>query len=408
MNIAELRQRRAALIAEVRTISSKGSVLSADDLTKVAAIEKDIDNLEANIALHERNEKRSKELAQETGSVVKSGSGDAEGQAKSQALAFRGFLKHGLGQMAPELRQHLQFETRDLAADSAAAGGNIVAPTQFVGDLIKKMDDILHIRQFATKYTLNQAAAGITPTISANAADADWTTEVQAVSADATLAFGKRTLTPSMLSKLIKVSIKLMEVASIPAESIVRDQLAYVFALAQEKAFLTGSGTGQPLGLFTASANGISTGRDMATDNAATAFTPDGLSNAVYSVKQQYRKNGKWLMHRDAVKMARKLKTGISGDLTYLWQPGLTAGQPDTLMGYPVLESEFVPNTFTSGLYVGLFGDLSKYWILDQLPFAIQRLVELYAGTNQVGFIGRMSTDAAPVDELAFARVKLG
>jgi HK97 family phage major capsid protein len=69
--------------------------------------------------------------------------------------------------------------------------------------------------------------------------------------------------------------------------------------------------------------------------------------------------------------------------------------------------SEYAPNTFTTGLYVGLIGDWSQYWIVDALDLTIQRLVELYAETNQTGFIGRMETDGAPVLAEAFARVKL-
>ena len=69
--------------------------------------------------------------------------------------------------------------------------------------------------------------------------------------------------------------------------------------------------------------------------------------------------------------------------------------------------SEYAPNTFTTGLYVGLLGDFSHYWIADALEMTVQRLVELYAGTNQTGFIGRLETDGAPVLEEAFARVKL-
>jgi HK97 family phage major capsid protein len=70
--------------------------------------------------------------------------------------------------------------------------------------------------------------------------------------------------------------------------------------------------------------------------------------------------------------------------------------------------SEYVPNTFTSGLYVGLFGDLRYYWIADSLMFELQRLDELYAETNQVGMIGRWESDGMPILEEAFARVKLG
>ena len=69
--------------------------------------------------------------------------------------------------------------------------------------------------------------------------------------------------------------------------------------------------------------------------------------------------------------------------------------------------SEWAPNTFTTGEYVGLLGDFSHYWIADALSMQIQRLNELYAETNQVGFIGRLETDGAPVLEEAFVRVKL-
>jgi HK97 family phage major capsid protein len=69
--------------------------------------------------------------------------------------------------------------------------------------------------------------------------------------------------------------------------------------------------------------------------------------------------------------------------------------------------SEFAPNTFTTGLYVGIVGDFSFYWIVDALSFVLQRLVELYAESNQAGFIGRYEGDAQPVLEEAFARVKL-
>lgn len=391
-----MKQKRAALIGDVRKIqeASVGGVLSADSLAKIAAIEADISNLEKSAEIAERNEKREAELRAVPENRIAGNADDKESRAKKHIEDFRNFLIRG--------------ERRDLSADTASEGGNIVAPQQFVGEVLKKMDDQVFVRQLATKYTLGSFANLGVPTITADPADSDWTTEVASVSNDTTLAIGKRTMAPNMLTKGIKVSIKLLEVATIPAESIVADRLAYKFAISQEKAFLTGTGSGQPLGLFTASASGISTGRDVATDNTSSAFTFDGLMNAVMSCKQQYRRTAGWIFHRDAVKMARKIKTGISGDTTYVWQPSVQVGQPDTLLGYPVYESEYAPSTFTTGLYVGLFGDFSKYWIVDQLPYTVQRLNELYAGTNQVGFIGRMSSDGAPVDELAFARVKLG
>lgn len=185
-------------------------------------------------------------------------------------------------------------------------------------------------------------------------------------------------------------------------ETMVRQRLAYKFAVSEEKGFLTGNGANQPLGLFTASADGISTGRDVQT-GSSTDITADGLIDALYSLKEGYMRNARWMFHRDGIKRIRKLKDSQN---QYLWQPGLSNGQPNTILDKPYVMSEYVPNTFTSAKYVGIVGDLSFYWIADALSMTVQRLVELYAETNQTGFIGRLETDGMPVLEEAFARLK--
>lgn len=76
------------------------------------------------------------------------------------------------------------------------------------------------------------------------------------------------------------------------------------------------------------------------------------------------------------------------------------------LLGLPVLMSEYVPSTYTTGLYVGMLADFSQYWIADNLNMTVQRLVELYAESNQIGFIGRMEVDGMPVLAEAFVRLK--
>ncbi len=110
------------------------------------------------------------------------------------------------------------------------------------------------------------------------------------------------------------------------------------------------------------------------------------------------------MFHRDAVKQIRKLKDGNG---QYIWQPSLQAGQPDAILNRPVTMSEYMPNTFTASQYVGIIGDLQWYWIVDALTLTIQVLVELYAETNQNGYIGRLEADGMPVLEEAFTRVKL-
>ena len=83
-------------------------------------------------------------------------------------------------------------------------------------------------------------------------------------------------------------------------------------------------------------------------------------------------------------------------------------GAMDQLKGSPLYMSEYVPNTFTTGQYVGMYGDFSRYAICDSLALRIKRLNELYAENSLVGFIFEKETDGAPVLPEAFARMKTG
>jgi HK97 family phage major capsid protein len=192
------------------------------------------------------------------------------------------------------------------------------------------------------------------------------------------------------MAKLVKISKTLLRKA--PAfENLVMDRLAYKSGVTMEKAYLTGDGKQKPLGVFVASNDGITTARDVSTGNTTTAITFDGLIEAKFSVKAQYWGKADWLFHRDAVKMLTKIK---DSDGQYVWRMSVRDGEADTILGRPLMVSEYAPNTFTTGLYVGLFGDFSNYWIVDALNMQIQRLVELYAATNQDGFIGVMKATA--------------
>ena len=295
-------------------------------------------------------------------------------------------------------------ELRALQVDSDEAGGYLVAPEQFVAELIKAVDNAVFIRQLATVHPLTTSASLGAPALDADPADADWTSEIGSAAEDSTMDFGKRELKPHPVSKLIKVSNRLIRISSIGVEALVRNRLAYKFGVTHEKGFLTGSGSGQPLGVFTASDQGISTGRDVSTGNTTTSMTFDGLIESKYTLKGQYWNKARWMFHRDGVKQIAKLK---DGDGQYIWIPSVRVGEPDRLLNFPVMMSEYAPNTFTTGLYVGILGDFSHYWIADALDMQVQRLVELYARTNQTGFIGRMESDGMPVLEEAFVRVKL-
>ena len=315
------------------------------------------------------------------------------GQASEQEYreAFRGYLATGQ-----------RPEQRALQMDSDTGGGYLVPPA-FSASIIEAVDDMTYIRQWADTQTVTNADSLGRPSRDADVADHDWTVELGTGSEDSTLAFGKRELTPHPVAKRIKVSRKLMR--AVPSvEGYVRGRLAYKLGVTHEKAFLTGSGAGQPLGLFTASSDGISTSRDVSTGNTSTTIEADGLKEAYYSLKVQYRTRARWMFHRDGCKQIAKLKDGNGNYLLTMSnnEPGVT-----TLFNQPIAESEFSPNTFTTGLYVGILGDFSQYMIVDALTMEMQRLEELYSETNQVGFIVRSETDGMPVLEEAFARVTL-
>ena len=293
-----------------------------------------------------------------------------------------------------------------LQTDSDTAGGYLSPPIQFMAELIKAVDNLVFMRQIGRVLPpLTTADSLGAPSLDNDPADPTWTSELLTGSEDSTMTFGKRELRPHPLAQSIKVSKTLLRRASMGPDAIVRDRLAYKMAVVMENAYLNGSGANQPLGIFTASDNGISTSRDIATGNAATSIAFDGLKEAEYALKAQYRRVASWLFHRDAIKQISKLK---DGEGRYIWQPSVQIGQPDRLLNMSVHESEYAPNTFTASQYIGIVGDFSKYWIVDALTMTIQVLLELYAATNQNGYFSRAESDGMPVLEEAFARVKLG
>jgi len=89
------------------------------------------------------------------------------------------------------------------------------------------------------------------------------------------------------------------------------------------------------------------------------------------------------------VKAIRKLKDGNGN---YLWQPAITAGTPDTILGRPVYTSSFVPS-IAAGKKTIIFGDLSYYWVADRQGRTFKKLSELYATTDQTGFVATQRVD---------------
>ncbi len=335
-----------------------------------------------------------------------SGGEDKDNQRDEQQLrAIRKALRGGIHTLNHEefaLLQPDRGSRRDLSAGDDTSGGYIVAPQKVVNRLLKRIDDETFMRQLATVWPLTDAVSMGVPTLDADPADADWTTEVQPTTPDTNMQFGRRELKPELLSKEIKISRRLVQVAAQNIEQIVADRLGYKFGITLEKACLNGSGAGQPLGVFTPSDDGISTGRDKATGGAT--LTADDVIEAVYNQKDGYLRNANIILHRIWLKAIRKLKTG---DGQYIWQPGLASNRPNTILEIPYKVSEYAPSATGSGSYILIIGDFSYYWIAEVPGLEIQTLMELYARTHQYGYIGRMYVDGMPTIEEAFTRLKV-
>ncbi|GAA1015881.1 hypothetical protein Aple_010670 [Acrocarpospora pleiomorpha] len=410
MDINALRQKRAQLAKDARSImdgaQALGRAMSGEEETRFDKLMDEADGLDRTIEREEKlreREKRDAAINPPKDDPNGPGTGSEE---ERKARAWSAFLRDGRAAMNEE-------QIRALNMGSDPEGGYLVAPQQWVQMLLKNLDDAVPMRELATVMTLTEGESLGVPTLDTDLNDADWTAEVATGSQDDALRFGGRELRPHPLAKRVKISRTLLRRASMDPEAIVRARLEYKFGVTQEKAFMTGNGNQKPLGLFTASNQGISTNRDVAVGSIASDewdISGEGLIDAKYTLKAAYHAKARWLFHRNSIARIRKIRTdsgAAAGTGQFIWQPGLAQDRPDTILDVPYTLSEWVPSTYTDGSYVGMIADFSFYWIVDALDMELQRLVELYAETNQVGFIGRLETDAMPILEEPFVRLKV-
>ncbi len=410
----ELRNELGVLTEQYRGIlnkieAEKRKTPNTEEQVALKKMDEDMDALSASISLHEKQEERESKLGgrreggNPTGDPVdpkqkKEPKGGIRASAE-YTEAFDRFVRTGNpGNVSPEVRNAL-------SSDSDTGGGYLTASEEFANRLIEVVDNQVFMRGLATVTTLTSAQSLGIPTRTADIDDADWTSELATGTDDTGLTLAKRELKPHPLAKRIKISKKLLRLS--PAvQDLVTRRLGYKRGITEEKAFLLGDGSGKPLGVFTPSVNGIDTSRDVVT-GSATGFPStngaDCLIDALYSLKSQYQTKATWIFHRTIVQAIRKLKDQYG---QYLWQPGITAGEPDRILNRPFCMSEYAPNTQTTGLYIGIVGDFSNYEIVDALNMELQVLMELYAEANQVGYILRSETDGMPTLAEAFVRIK--
>ena len=295
-----------------------------------------------------------------------------------------------------------QNASSGMSSDNEERGGYFILPEQWATDIIRQVDDSVYIQKMSRVIMLSGAKSLGARVRRARASTFAWQGENTDITPlyDTSLLYGKRLLTPHYLNGSTVISRDLLR--NVPnSESMVMGEIGIDLTYKLEPAFTSGDGNMKPMGLMTASTDGISTGRDVT--SAATAFTFDDFVNIKYQLKLRYRSQATWLLHRLILNQTALLKDGQG---RYLWEPNRTVGSPDTILGNSLQETEWMPNAVTSGMYYALLGDFSHYWIVYEVNMDMQRLVETRAKTNEVEYYFRCKLDAQPMLEEAFVRGK--
>ena len=354
MELKELQDKYLGLLKQVEEARAPydGKEAPPEDVkTKMNASLDEADKLQDEIKAKQDEVKQAKRLEEHTKwanepqrnfPFPKANSEQKDGEKEQLAVkGFRAYLKGGQMALANDAIPGIP-EYKALQADQDTAGGYLTVPMQVVQTLLRGIDDAVVIRGLATTIQVGQGVSLGVPTLDTDQEDPTWTSELQTGAQDDVGAFGRRELNPSPMAKRVRISNKLINAPGMDAEAIWLQRMQYRFDRAQENAFMNGHGANQPLGLFTASSDGISTNRDVSTGNTNTAITADGLINARYQLKGGYWARAHWLFHRDALKQIRTIQDSNG---SYIWQPSFQAGQPETILGVPFIMSEFAPNT---------------------------------------------------------------
>lgn len=304
----------------------------------------------------------------------------AGGHVSEYKKTFCNYLRKGMDAGLEELH------TKALSVGSDPDGGYMVTPTMSQ-NIIKTVQENSPMRMLASVETISSDSLEILEDY--DEAAAGWTTETGAVSDSTTPQIGKRSIAVHELYAQPKATQKLVDDAAIDIENWIGSKVAAIFARKESAAFINGSGSGQPRGILTYTA-GTDWGEvEQVISGSDGAVTADSLVQLYYSLKEEYASRASFLMNRSVVQSVRLLKDGTTDQ--YIWQPGLAAGAPDTLLGVPVVESNDMPTAAVDSLSVALADFSQAYLIVDRIgirtlrdPYTDKPFVKFYT-TKRVG-----------------------
>lgn len=277
------------------------------------------------------------------------------------------------------------------ASDTA---NHILAPEDVSGEFIRNLVEYSPIRAIADVRTTE--AANIILPKRTGITNAAWVGETDARTGSEPT-FDQSEIAIKEIATFVDMSLQLAE-DSANVLSEVNLALAEDFGQKENVSFVSGNTAVEPAG-FMANANIAETGTA-----SNSAISSDELIVLMYALPATYRNAGTWVMNGQTLAVLRTLKDGHGN---YLWQPSYQAGQPETILGRPVVEAVDMPNV-SSGTEPIIFGDFKRgYRIYDRLSLAVLADPYTQRANGLMRYHARRRVGAGVVRPDAFRKLKM-
>ena len=287
-------------------------------------------------------------------------------------------------------------ERKALSVGQDSAGGYFVY-SDMSGRIVQRIFETSPMRAYASVQVISTDA--LEGYYDNDETGFGWVGELEARPVSTTPLVGKWRIPVHEMYAMPDATQQLLDDSIVPLETWLDGKIADRFARAENNAFVSGNGVDKPRGFLTlANSTDLTVGVEQikTTVNGGFAAAPSGgdvLIDALYSLKAQYRANATWFMNRATTRLVRKLK---DSDGAYLWSPGIAAGQPATVLGYPVAAFEDMPDPATGSLSIAV-GDMRQaYQIVDRS--GIRMLRDPYTAKPKILFYATKRTGGTVVN----------
>ncbi|OAO02639.1 phage capsid protein [Sphingomonadales bacterium EhC05] len=287
---------------------------------------------------------------------------------------------------------HSGIELKSFSSASGPEGGFAV-PQEIDGLIGATLRDISPIRAIAT--VVQTGSAGYRKLVTTGGTPSGWVSETAGRPETDTPDFNEIAPPTGELYANPAASQMMLDDAAFDVEAWLADEIAREFAQAEGAAFVSGSGVNQPRGFLNAAVTdenddvrAFGALQYVASGASGGFASEDALVDLVHTLRPAYRQGASFVMNSATLARIRKFKTA---DGAFLWQPSLAQGQPATLLGYPVVEAEDMPDIAADSLSIAFGNFRAGYLIAERSatrilrdPFTNKPFVHFYA-TKRVG-----------------------